>query len=201
MSESNQYQTPSSRVDAQSEQAYSDVKVFSPKGRMGRVRFINYYIVIPFAILLALLIVIGIVGAVLVPIMGESAGGIISVVGGLIMLVIYIAFIIYAFIVIIQRCHDFNASGWLSLVMLIPVVGFLFLIALLVIPGTEGENNFGAPTKPNSTAGVVFAILAPFFLIVVIGILAAISIPAYQGYIEKVNQAKQFEQQQFEQQR
>jgi len=198
MSDQNQYQTPSSHVDAQSGESYSEVKVFSAQGRMGRVRFINYYLLIPFAIMMGLMAIMGIFGAIMGTMLGDPAGGF-SIIGGimtLVMLIIYVVYIVYSFMVIIQRCHDFNASGWLSLLMLIPAVGLFFLIALLVIPGTEGENKFGAPTRPNSTVGVVFASLSPVILIVVIGILAAISIPAYQEYMEQVQQQQQFEQSQ-----
>jgi len=192
MSDQNQYQTPTSRVDVQTGQAYSEVKVFSAKGRMGRVRFINFYLLLPFVIMLGLFVLFAIIAAVIFPMMldpdGAGGGGDFSVISSLLtlaMLGIYIVYIVYSFLVLIQRCHDFNASGWLSLVMLIPVVGIFFLIAVLVIPGTEGENNFGAQTKPNSTASVVFAIVSPIVLVAVIGIVAAISIPAYQDFINR----------------
>ena len=195
MSDVNQYQAPQSSVDASSGQDYADVKVFTAAGRMGRVRFINYYITIPFAVMMALSMVIGIIAAIAIPAMGD--GGTAPAIMTVIMLLVYLVFIIYQFLVVIQRCHDFNASGWLSLVMLIPGINFLFLLVLLVIPGTNNSNNFGLPPKPNSTVQVVFSILAPFFFIAIMGILAAIALPAYNGYIEK---AKNYEQEQMQQQ-
>jgi uncharacterized membrane protein YhaH (DUF805 family) len=42
-----------------------------------------------------------------------------------------------------QRCRDCGWSGWCVLVALIPIVGFLFALALCVIPGTAGPNRFG----------------------------------------------------------
>ena len=203
MSDSNQYQTPSSRVDAPG-QEYSEVNVLSAKGRMGRVRFINFYLLIPIAIMMGLSIIMSLVSVIMVSLLGSdpgSSGSAAGIVMMVVTLIISILYVVYSFMVIIQRCHDFNASGWLSLVMLIPGVGFIFLIALLVIPGSAGENNFGAQTKPNSTVAVVFASLSPIVLIFVVGVLAAIAIPAYQGYIDTANQAKQVEQQQLEQPR
>lgn len=197
MSEVNQYQAPQSSVEANSGQDYADVKVFSPSGRMGRVRFINYYITIPFAVLMAFSAVIGIIAAIAIPAMAEDGSGTVSAIMSAIMLLLYAALIIYQLLVIIQRGHDFNASGWLSLVMLIPVVNILFLLALLFVPGTEGTNKFGLPPKPNSTVQIVFAVIAPFFFIAIMGILAAIAIPAYNGYIE---QAKNAQQEQIQQQ-
>lgn len=197
MSDANQYQAPQSSVDASSGQDYAEVKVFSTSGRMGRVRFINYYLTIPFAVMMVLSMVIGIIAAIAVPAMGE--GGTAPAVMMAMMLLIYVAFIIYQFLVVVQRCHDFNASGWLSLVMLIPGINILFLLALLVIPGTDGSNNFGLSPKPNSTVQIVVSLLAPLFLIAILGIFAAIAIPAYNGFIEKSQNYEQ-EQEQMQQQ-
>lgn len=47
----------------------------------------------------------------------------------------------------ILRCHDANWSGWLSLILCIPYVGGLFSLILLIMPGTRGENNYGAATN------------------------------------------------------
>jgi len=77
----------------------------------------------------------------------------------------------------IQRCHDFNTSGWLSLLVLVPLVNLIFWF----IPGTDGPNRYGAPTPPNSTLVVVAACAVPV-LVFVAGILAAIAIPAYQDF-------------------
>jgi uncharacterized membrane protein YhaH (DUF805 family) len=42
------------------------------------------------------------------------------------------------------RPHDTGRSGWLQLIVLIPIIGWLILIYFLAQPG-EGENRFGAP--------------------------------------------------------
>ena len=59
-------------------------------------------------------------------------------------------------------------------------------MALLMIfkPGTQGPNQHGAQTPPNGT-GVMIAGLALPILGFIGGILAAISIPAYQQYAER----------------
>lgn len=43
----------------------------------------------------------------------------------------------------ISRLHDFNVSGWWLLLMLVPLLGKIWLIAIYFIPGTSGENRFG----------------------------------------------------------
>jgi len=45
----------------------------------------------------------------------------------------------------IKRCHDRGKSGWWCLLLLIPVVGFIWaIIDLGILPGTIGANEFGA---------------------------------------------------------
>jgi uncharacterized membrane protein YhaH (DUF805 family) len=45
----------------------------------------------------------------------------------------------------IRRWHDLDQSGWMTLLGLVPIVGFLASLALFVIPGTTGENKYGHP--------------------------------------------------------
>lgn len=42
-----------------------------------------------------------------------------------------------------KRCHDMNVTAAVLLVCLIPYVGFLVLLCLIFIPGTEGANRWG----------------------------------------------------------
>lgn len=43
-----------------------------------------------------------------------------------------------------RRMHDTNRTGWLQLLGLIPLLGWIFLIYVYVQKGTAGENRFGA---------------------------------------------------------
>ena len=45
--------------------------------------------------------------------------------------------------VAVRRLHDIDKSGWLLLIGIIPLIGFLVLLALQVRPGTKGVNRFG----------------------------------------------------------
>ncbi len=78
----------------------------------------------------------------------------------------------------IQRAHDFNATGWLAILAFIPLLNLIFWF----IPGTEGENRFGYKTPPNGKLAIVLACIIP--AVMVIGIVAAIAIPAYQSYVQ-----------------
>jgi len=184
MSEHNQYQAPQSRVDAGATTQYGEVKIFGVSGRLGRVRYLAYLVGIPFLVIMLASLVSFLTGMA-----GGEAG---AAIGAIIVLVAYVFVLVFSIMVAIQRCHDFNASGWLSILTLVPLVSLIFMI----IPGTDGENRFGHQPPPNTWGAIVLALILP--LIAILGILAAIAIPAYQGYMDR---AKESSQQQYEQQR
>ena len=86
------------------------------------------------------LIAIGILATILDMILGtgtESGYGIIS---GIVSLIsIYLALALYA-----KRWHDRNKSGWWSLIALVPVIGFIWiLVELGMLEGDKGPNQYG----------------------------------------------------------
>lgn len=174
MSDSNPYQTPVQNLEPNQAIEYSEVKAFSAKGRIGRVRFIAYSVGygMLFNIIVAFLTVLGMK-------LSGTAGEAITVFG---MLIVYVAFLVFIFLLSIQRVHDFNASGWISIILVIPLINLL----LWLMPGTATANDYGNPTPPNTTGVIIVAIIIP--VIAIIGILAAIAIPAYQDYIQAAQQ-------------
>jgi len=170
---SNPYQTPGSPVEDQGEQ-YSEVKILSTAGRLGRVRYIGYTV----GLSMLLAIAMGLVMA-----MSAAAG--IAALSVIVTVLGYVAIIALQIILTVQRCHDFNSSGWLSILAIIPLVNLIFW----AIPGTDGPNRFGNPPPPNTTGAVVLALIIP--LIFVVGIVAAIALPAYQQYVKRAHAAQQ----------
>ncbi len=153
---------------ADTTQHFQQVNMFSVSGRIGRARYIAYGF--------GMWIMIGTIPRVLAPMLGP-AGPVVSVVA----LVALIAIVV---MLTIQRCHDFNTTGWLSILVLIPFVNLIFWF----IPGTDGPNRFGAPTPPNSVLLLIGVWLVP---VIFIGVLAAIAIPAYQDYVKRAQQKQQ----------
>lgn len=47
-----------------------------------------------------------------------------------------------------RRLHDTDRSAWWLLLLLIPVVGWLIILAFNCQKGTPGENKFGSDPKP-----------------------------------------------------
>ena len=92
--------------------SYQEVKLFSVSGRIGRVRYLVYgvgmYILIAIAAILLSLAI------------------------GAVAMILWIPLMVMWLMLTIQRCHDFNTRGWLSILVLVPLVNLIFLF----IPGT-----------------------------------------------------------------
>jgi uncharacterized membrane protein YhaH (DUF805 family) len=165
----NPYHTPQAQVADVDDDEVQSVRTWNPSGRIGRVRYIGYTVGWSMLIVGALAALTGIVAAL--PGGKAMAGGVL--VAG------YIFLFVVQFVLTIQRCHDFDTTGWLSLLALVPFGAFVFWF----VPGTDGHNRFGPKTMPNSTRAVLLALVVP--LVAVVGILAAIALPAYQTYAQK----------------
>lgn len=57
------------------------------------------------------------------------------------------------FAVTARRLHDVNRSGWLALLWAVPIVGWVYLLMLLVQPGDEGDNPYGPPDADSLQKG------------------------------------------------
>jgi uncharacterized membrane protein YhaH (DUF805 family) len=158
----NPYGAPRAVVGDTAEEV-QPVRIFAVSGRIGRARYVVYSIVLS----LIIMAVAGIAAALLGP------------VGIAVMVLGYVAMFVVSVMLTIQRSHDFNMSGWFSLLALVPLVNLLFWF----IPGTDGPNRFGAKTPPNPLAVVVGLWVVP--LLFVGGIVAAVSIPAYHDYVKR----------------
>jgi uncharacterized membrane protein YhaH (DUF805 family) len=168
---SNPYAAPRAAVsDVEVEQEYQEIRFWSAGCRIGRLRYLAYGVG---SILLAGVIA-GVVGVVL-----PASLGMIVAVG------LYIAALVFSVITAIQRSHDMDWSGWTVLLTLIPLVAFIWVFKA----GSPGTNSYGAPPPPNTTGVKILAFLMP--AIAIIGILAAIAIPAY---VEYQNRAAGYEQ-------
>lgn len=44
----------------------------------------------------------------------------------------------------VRRLHDTDRSGWWLLLAFIPIIGAVWLLVLMVLGGTHGQNRFGA---------------------------------------------------------
>lgn len=112
---------------------------------------------------------------------------------GVVYFIVLIGYLVYTFIFAIRRLHDIDKSGWLSILLLIPLISLFFLLYICIAKGTDGENRFGAPRPTKEwerVMGILYLVLIPVMMIFVIGVLAAIAVPAYHDYVERAQQAQ-----------
>lgn len=160
------------------EQADDDLNTYKPKmwalnGRIGRVQYLAY----SFVVSLLLIFVLSILTAVLSPMFVQPETGF-FVTG----IAFYLLMFAVGFVYARRRLHDLGKSGWLSLLILLPLVNLIFGLYLLFAPGEDYPNDFGPKPVAGSVLILVIGVIAPIFLI---GILAAIAIPAYHDFTSR----------------
>lgn len=179
MSNANPYQAPQAALQRDNlHEVYDETSPFSPAGRFGRASYFAYAL----GMYVVVLMFIGISTSAVAS-LGETATELmvgISAIG-------YIAIFVFGIIFMIRRLHDLNWSGWLSVLTIVPIANLIIGIVCLFFPGTNGPNKFGPPPKPNR-APIVVVIIG---LVFIIGILAAIAIPAYQDYVKRAQEMSQ----------
>jgi uncharacterized membrane protein YhaH (DUF805 family) len=158
----NPYGAPRAKVGDAAEE-FQPVKLFAVSGRIGRARYIVYSMLVSFALILPAMAIVAL-----------SPGP-----GLAVLAIAYIAMFVMSIMLTIQRSHDFNMTGWFSLMVFVPFANLLFWF----VPGTDGPNRFGAKTQPNSTGVTVALWIVP--VVFVLGIAAAVALPAYQDYVKR----------------
>ena len=172
MASVNPYRAPAAAV-ADTADEYQPVNIYSASGRIGRARYIAYT--------LGLSLLFGVFVGLAAAALGAAGLG---AAAGIVTILLYIGLLVWMVMLTIQRAHDFNTTGWLSILAIVPLVNFIFWF----IPGTDGENRFGGKTPPNSVLVLIAAWLVPVLFIG--GILAAVAIPAYQDYAKRAQSFK-----------
>lgn len=138
-------------------QRYSEVDLFSTDGRIGRKRYFLYSVLLPFISFWSIASIAG-----LLVHMGSVATIASYAILGLAMIAMFFMMVRLT----IQRCHDFNKSGWLSILALIPFANFVFAL----IPGTNGLNQYGEVPEPsNKIINLLF-----YVLLIVLIVLSAL---------------------------
>jgi uncharacterized membrane protein YhaH (DUF805 family) len=146
-------------------------------GRIGRVRYI--------ALRSAVLLVFGLVFIGLSLLTGLLPVGWRLFMGVLIVLAALAALALYA-LPAVRRAHDFNTSGWLALLSLVPLVSLVFWF----IPGTPGANRFGDPMPPNTRKDVGLAwLMSILALILIVFLLFIVGVAQYRMRMESTDRS------------
>jgi hypothetical protein len=109
---------------------------------------------------------------------------------GLITTVAFIALMVMSWGYMVRRLNDINASGWLSLLMLVPIANLVLGLVMLFKRGSEGSNQYGAAPVSNS-GGVKAAFVIVLLLMVgYFGVLFPITLANYANYANYAQQAQ-----------
>jgi len=145
---------------------YGTLKPFSFEGRIGRLRYLAWTMVLTLAMLP--LVGLGFWLATTWLLASDSIAGLI--VGGLVAAVVVLAFAFVSIQFNVQRLHDLGWSGWLWLINLVPFVGSIFPFILIIAPGNTGANQYGPPPPRNTTA---VKLLASLWLVMIVLVFMA----------------------------
>ena len=79
---------------------------------------------------------------------GSTAGAVGgSIFGTIIGFAVYVGLLWFGLAQGVKRLHDLNKSGWMILIMLIPIANFIFALYMLFADGTVGPNEYGNDPK------------------------------------------------------
>ncbi|MFZ3073128.1 MAG: DUF805 domain-containing protein [Thermodesulfobacteriota bacterium] len=117
----------------------------------GRARRKEYWMFFLFNILFSIL------AAILDNVFGTAIEG----VGyGLFYILYVLAVFIPGLAVSVRRLHDVGKSGWMFLIVFIPIIGAIWLLVLMVNDSNPGENKYG-PNPKQLTADKRFGSASP----------------------------------------
>lgn len=166
------------KANLETQDAHEDgpfkLNLFSPKGRLGRMRFFTFSYALMFAFSILIAIFVMVFAATAFDMSKVSFSAIIPIV------LLSIIWVYLTIMLIIKRLHDMNASGWwilmplgllfglgiisgilasrnpsgsatmVTLMTLISPLSTLVIGAILTLmPGTKGKNRFGSVPPPN----------------------------------------------------
>lgn len=148
---------------------YATLNVFSFEGRIGRLRYLAWTLVLT----VAMLAVIGVgafFGILSAAMFNSTLLTVLGIAGGV---VVFIGFIVVSIQISVQRLHDLGWSGWLWLLNFVPIVGSVFPLVLMVSPGSNVANRYGAPPPPNTTAVKVLSWMwVVLIAVLIVGVVA-----------------------------
>jgi uncharacterized membrane protein YhaH (DUF805 family) len=166
----NPYESPDADLGQGQQQQSYQPRVFSINGRLGRARYLCYSLALSLFLIIVAGIIAGVTGAI-------SESGEMS---PLLSLLISLPIIAMMVIMARRRLHDLNYTGWWAITVLIPIISIIPSLILLFATGNKHENDYGLMPNKN---GVSIYIVMCLFVVMFVGIIAAVALPAYQAYV------------------
>lgn len=155
-------------------------EVFSDSQRIGRLRMCCYQVTGALVIMLlaALLVLLAPLSPVL------SANDLLLSWGALVAAGVLMT--VWMLVLTRRRLHDVDRTGWWALLVLVPVLNLLLFVYLLLVPGSDGTNRYGAPSGPNGVlvtlfGGLIWVISLVSLLANVLALGVLLWVPSYQA--------------------
>lgn len=117
----------------------------SPNGRFNRLSYIGWYGLLSLLCMAAFLGLFAFTGLFSMNQVNIDAA-IMSAFSGFsvfALIALWLMAMYFQIVFLIRRLHDLNKTGWLSLLMLVPLLQFFFTLYVLLAPGTPHRNDYG----------------------------------------------------------
>ena len=154
----------------------SSESALSPNGRFGRLSYLGWNMLITLSIL-SIIIMIAAFSPDLFTDSSALTGS--SAVAAVLIGISYLVMLYFSFIFTIRRLHDRNHTGWLSILIFVPIINLFFILYLIFAKGDDCSNQYG---PQRITRGWEKVLGGFYFLLFPLGILTAIALPTYQDY-------------------
>jgi uncharacterized membrane protein YhaH (DUF805 family) len=172
----NPYKTPASDPQLPPAGEIDTSSPLSPKGRFGRLSFIAWYMLVTILSYIAM----GLLGGTTlfmetdpdrIALFFSGSGGVLYA-----LLTIFTTVLLVIFV--IRRLHDVNTTGWLAMLLIVPLVNLFLLLYLLLKRGDEGSNRFAAARPTPGWEKVLGYTGTGLIVLGFIGVMMAIMFPA-----------------------
>lgn len=162
----NPYAAPDTHVAARSAPDHFDASpVYTVAGRFGRLSYIAWNLVL-----------ITIFGLLIVA-LGLLTGNGVAVANTVVIFALYGGMMYFVVVFSVRRLHDFEQTGWLAILLFVPIANLILPLVLWLVPGTPGANRYGPPRRTTGVERVLgFAGIGVLGLAIA-GIVAALTIP------------------------
>ncbi|ENX18104.1 hypothetical protein F895_00172 [Acinetobacter sp. CIP 64.2] len=115
----------------------------SPNGRFNRLSYIGWYGLLSLICMAAFLGIFAFAGIFTTSNIDEAVFSAFSGITFFAFIALWLITLYFQIVFLIRRLHDLNKTGWLSLLLLVPVLQFLFTLYVLFAPGTPHRNDYG----------------------------------------------------------
>ncbi|MEE4251072.1 MAG: DUF805 domain-containing protein [Alcanivoracaceae bacterium] len=196
MHDDSPYSPPKAGLVGKGHIVYEDMRPLSLTQRLNRLRYACYQLTT-----MVVAALIGVLAAVLAGASGIKEQTPLAWALAVVVAVMLLAMMVYMVALSVRRLHDLGRSGWLVLLMVLPVIALplvivmgggqrlmllvsviqpLFMLYLFAAAGTAGMNSYGTPNPPNGMLVLIFGGL--WWFLCVLALLANVAMAIFSVF-------------------